>query len=114
MKTLYTKVAGVTFNGRQEMIERLHGTELCRLEPEPENLYDPNAIAVKIAMPPEAGGDILHVGYIPKELAAEIAPHLEGENLICEINEITGGFVKGNGDTASYGLWLKVEIPNVI
>lgn len=106
-KVLHTKVAGVTFEGRQVYLAKLTGDEPCRIVPEPENKYDPNALAVHVAHK----DGILHVGYIPKELAAEIAPHLEGEAVMAEIEEITGGFETREGDVASLGLRLRIELP---
>ena len=106
-KVLVTKVNGVTFEGRQAYLEKLHGNEPCRVVPEPENPYDPNALAVHVAH----NGDIYHVGYIPKELAAQIAPHLEGEAVMVKILEITGGFETYGGDRASLGLRLRIEVP---
>lgn len=112
MRTLYTKVAGVTYENRQEHLARLHGNEAVRLLPEPTNKYDANAIAVQIAMPPEAGGEVLHCGYVPKEIAAQIAPLMEGEAFMCEIEDITGGFELSDGTTAALGLRLKIELPD--
>jgi len=110
-RILIVKVVGVTYENRQAVLERMHGTEAVRLEPEPTNQYDPNAIAVKVAFPPEAGGGIEHVGYVPRDLAKQIAPALQGENLMCEIEERTGGFALWNGSVAAYGLQLRVELP---
>lgn len=111
MKRLVFKVVGVTYENRQETLAAMHGTEVVRLEPEPENKYDPNAIAVKVAFPPEAGMGICHVGYVPRDLAAQIAPAIEGEPLMAEIVERTGGFELWNGQTAAYGLQIRVEVP---
>ena len=127
MRTLHCRVAGVTYEGRQEHLARLLGNEPVRLVPEPTNKYDPNAIAVHIAVPisidrqaadpngishvvPET--EVLHCGYIPRELAAEIAPVMEGESFDCRIEEVTGGFELFNGGTAAYGLRLVVQLPD--
>ena len=109
-RTLNTKVAGVTFEGRQAYIAKLSGGEPCRIVPEPDNKYDPNALAVHVSH----NGTIYHVGYIPKELAAEIAPHLDGEAIICSIAGITGGFQLGDTeDYAAYGLLIRIELPGL-
>lgn len=101
------RVAGVTYENRQDILARLHTSDPCRLEPEPENPYDPNAIAVKVSHE----GTIHHVGYVPKELAALIAPHLDSEALMVKIVEITGGFELQDGSQAAFGLRLQVELP---
>lgn len=108
MRTLHVKVSGVTFDNRQEYLERLIGDEPVRLMPEPTNKYDPNAIAVQIAV----DGDVLHCGYIPKEIAAKIAPLMDGESFMASIEAITGGFEIDHGEYAAYGLRLKVELPD--
>lgn len=108
MRVLNTRVAGVTFEGRQQLIEQLDVWEAVLIVPEPENPYDKNALAVYVAH----GSNKHHVGYIPRELASEIAPHLEGESVLAEVCEITGGFQKLDGTTASFGLRIRIEIPD--
>lgn len=104
---LNIRVAGVTYENRQEIIARLITSDPCRLEPEPENPYDANALAVKVSH----DGAVYHVGYIPKDMAALIAPHLDGEALMVKIVEITGGFEMFDGSQAAFGLRLHVELP---
>ncbi len=109
MKTrvLVSKVAGVSYENRQAHLARLTGREPLRIEPEPTNPYDPNALAVKVAV----DGEILHCGYIPKDLAKQIAPLLAGENVMVSSFEITGGFETNTGEIAALGMWRRVEIP---
>ena len=108
-RILNTRVAGVPYEERQNLIGLLKGDEPCRLIPEPTNPYDKNAIAVHVAY----GATVWHIGYIPKEIAAEIAEHLEGENLDCKIAEITGGFELSNGEGfAALGVRLRIELPD--
>lgn len=109
-KVLHTKVAGVTYEGRQTMIALLTGREPCRLVPEPTNPYDPNAIAVMVATVP---GVVWHIGYIPKEIAAQIAPFLDGEAIDVKIAEIVGGFETHDGDTAALDVRLRIELPGL-
>ena len=110
MRTLHNiRVAGVTYEGRQEYLSRLTGEEPVRLVPEPENQYDNNAIAVYIA----TKDGVKHCGYIPKELAAQIAPVMDNEAFMASIEAITGGFEMYNGDTAAYGLRIAVELPDI-
>lgn len=115
MKRIITsKVAGVTYpdprtgEDRQSIIAGLTGKEPCRLQPEPDNKYDPNAIAVMVATP----DGIKHVGYVPRDLAKQVAPYINGENLMIEIVEITGGFETRYGDIAALGLLIRIELPS--
>lgn len=107
-KVVVSKVAGVTYEGRQDTIQKLQGNEPARIVPEPTNPYDPNALAVHVAL---ADGTIAHVGFIPRDLAAVIAPHLEGEAVMCRLLGVTGGFEQWDGGTASLGLRIEVEYP---
>lgn len=108
MRTLNIRVAGVMYEGRQRIIAGLITTDQARIVPEPENQYDPNALAVHVVHE----GKVSHVGYIPRDMAAQVAPLLDGESLDCQIAEITGGFVLSDGSLANYGLRLRVEIPD--
>lgn len=127
MRTLHIRVAGVSYEGRQAYLARLIGNEPVRLIPEPQNPYDANAIAVYIAVPialdrqindpnglsdmvPET--EVLHCGYIPRDMAAEIASLLEGETIDCSIEQITGGFTLSDHSIAALGLRLVVQLPD--
>ena len=111
-KTLFSKVVGVTFEGRQKILAQMQGFEIIQLRPEPDNKYDGNAIAVWVAFPPEAQMEPAHIGYIPKELASEIAPHMDGEFFIGEVDHMIGGFQTREGENASLGCVICVEIPD--
>lgn len=111
-QTLLSKVVGVTFEGRQEIIELMSITDLIQLRPEPQNQYDENAIAVWVAFPPESGMKNAQIGYLPKEIAAQVAPHMDGEYFIGSVDEINGGFLKWDGSNASYGVIIRVELPH--
>lgn len=101
------RVSGVSFEGRQALIATLQGNEPCRLEPEPTNPYDPNAIKVVVvtAIGPR------HVGYVPRELAAQLAPRLEEEAYMVTFNRVTGGFKTWDGMTANLGMVLIIQLP---
>jgi len=83
--TIHTKIAGVTFEGRQKYVSLLKGGERLLLLREPYNPHDSNAIAVS-----NLRNNIL--GHIPKELAAKLAPHIDS-GIVYEafVEEITGG-----------------------
>ena len=46
MKQFHTKVVGVTFDGRQECIRKMKIGERIRLERDPNNPHDANAVKV--------------------------------------------------------------------
>jgi len=111
MRTLHTKVVGVSYEGRQSIIAMMYGDEVARIVPEPDNPFDANALAVYVAFPPERNIGIKQVGYIARELAKEIAPALEGEAMMVSIAEVIGGFESHDGEFLNYGLRLTVQLP---
>jgi hypothetical protein len=83
-----TKVVGVTFGSRQATIQQLSvGAAVC-LRREPDNAYDPNAIRVEHT-------DGAQIGYIPKELAAQLAYQWDMQGITtvtATVTALTGGY----------------------
>lgn len=46
LNSYHSKIVGVTFEGRQDVINQMFGNEQLRFRREPENEYDSNAVAV--------------------------------------------------------------------
>jgi len=109
VRRILTKVAGVTFYNRQSVLAEAKTGQCVLFRPEPENPFDANAIAVWLAQ--DVGG-AKNIGYLPRDMAAEIAPAIEGESLLGRVFEITGGFEKRDGSIANYGVIVEVEIPD--
>eukprot|EP00466_Bigelowiella_natans_P018819 jgi/Bigna1/81207/fgenesh1_pg.78_\ len=59
----YFTVAGVTFEGRQRIVKALQPRQIVRLEREPTNPYDPDAIAVRTL-------NGTQIGYVPRALTS--------------------------------------------
>jgi len=97
-----TKIVGVSFERRQDLIGGLApGLELI-LERQPDNPHDRNAIAVRYG--------VLQIGFIKKEIAARIAPNIDaGERYRAEVKHLTGGGTK----TAGVNIWVTREQPGV-
>jgi hypothetical protein len=88
-----TKVAGVTFGRRQIALARLtqYPAELVsvRIERDYENPADASAVAVHVAV---AGRGSYQVGYLPRQLAAVIAPLMDaGKAVKVSFQGVTGG-----------------------
>lgn len=80
-----TKVAGVTFEGRQSTVSGLQPGEALVLTRQPNNSHDTNAIAVYTVT-----GD--SIGYLNAALAAELAPVMDqGRDYRCVVSAVTGG-----------------------
>ena len=81
----YTKVAGVTFEGRQALVAQVRPGEPLRLVREPANPHDPHAVAVC-----RDGGERL--GYVSAALAARLAPSMDaGARYTATAAQRTGG-----------------------
>jgi single-stranded-DNA-specific exonuclease len=85
-----TKIVGVTFEGRQDLVAGVRPCEPLALVREPDNAHDPNAIAVRY------GG--LQLGYLRKEIARRVAPNIDaGEHYTAEVRHVTGGGTRSVG-----------------
>ena len=73
---LVIRVAGVSYRREALQQEVFRPGEAAELAPEPSNPHDPNAVAIWDA------GHRHQVGYVPKELAPEIAARLRGGDQI--------------------------------
>ena len=95
--SFYTKVAGVTFEGRQELIPQIRAGQSLRLVREPANPHDPHAIAV-------CTEDGRQLGYLSARLAGRLAPSVDaGTRYTVTASQVTGG-----GDR-SYGLNVFIQ-----
>ena len=102
--SLHTKIVGVTKRNDcgekiQDILEEISDFaegKLLELEHEEDNPYDKNAIKVFYSNE--------HIGYINRELASEIAPLVDQEQIEAEICQITGG------DGLSYGCNILLRV----
>lgn len=99
-----SKLVGVTFEGRQEVIKVLTGSEELRVRREADNAYDKNAVAVDVKF-----GEVwAPIGYIAKDKNADIAATLDaGKEVFIAIASLTGGGEK------SYGVNTEIEFSKV-
>lgn len=72
-----THVSGVTFSNedgtsRRSIVASMRETDTIVLEREPYNPYDSNAVKVCVVKE----GQKLQIGYVEKQLAAEISPKI--------------------------------------
>ncbi len=84
-ESFHTKLAGVSFEGRQDVVARLQPGMPLRLVRQPENEFDPNAIAV-LAPTGE------QIGFLNRRLASVLAPALDsGAEWDVSVTDVTGG-----------------------
>jgi single-stranded-DNA-specific exonuclease len=80
----HTKVVGVTFDGRQDLVATLGCGDALRVEREPRNTHDPNAVAVLTA-------DGRRLGYLKRLVAAALAPQMDrGAAYTACVENVTG------------------------
>jgi single-stranded-DNA-specific exonuclease len=95
--SFYTKVAGVTFEGRQDLIPEVRAGQPLRLVREPANPHDPHAVAVVTE-------DGRQLGYLSARLAGRLAPSIDaGTRYAVMASQVTGGGER------SYGLNIFIQ-----
>ena len=99
----HSKIVGTTFENRQDILAHLEGSESLRVRREPENQYDPRAVAVDV----DIKGKWYPVGYIAKDKNKDIAEALDaGREVEIKISEVTGG---DKGKNLGMNICLKYE-----
>lgn len=108
LASVETRVAGVTYERRQEAIEHLahYSAEeiTITLKREPENRYDRNAIAVVAAV---MGKGRYCMGYLPRGLAAFVAPIMDKGQAVQSYFKGVRGYYGAN---MNYGLAIGLKI----
>ena len=110
LNSYHSKIVGVTFEGRQDVINEMNLTTPLRFRREPENEHDPNAVAIDAHV--LAGADQLRwmpIGYIAKDKNSELAELLsDGKYPSIKVSDITGGDVV-EGRRRSFGVNVYIE-----
>ncbi|HEV3156017.1 MAG TPA: helicase-related protein [Candidatus Baltobacteraceae bacterium] len=82
--SFFTKVVGVSFEGRQARLGTLRSGDVVELVRQPENPADSQAIAVFFG--------VLQLGFLRRQIAARLAPKIDaGEGYRATIRDLTGG-----------------------
>lgn len=102
-----SKVSGVTFGRRQEILGYLSGCTVAsvniELVREKDNRYDRNAISIVATV----NGRAFKMGYLPAALSFILAPVIDiGKIVTATFNTVTGGFYDG----MCYGMSIKLTI----
>src|SRR5579884_1434488 len=97
-----TKVMGVSFEGRQDLVAGLVPGNELELKRQPDNPVDANAIAVHYGN--------FQIGFLRKQIAKHLAPLIDGGvRYSARIEHITGGPSTGSGSAKHYGVNIRVE-----
>jgi single-stranded-DNA-specific exonuclease len=85
-----TKVVGVSFEGRQDVVAALREGEPVELRRDAANPHDANAIGVFFGA--------LQLGFLRRPIAARLAPNIDaGERYSAHVTAITGGGTRSFG-----------------
>jgi single-stranded-DNA-specific exonuclease len=79
-----TKIVGVSFEGRQDVVAGVREGAGLELRRDPANAFDPSAVGVWLGA--------LQLGFLKRGIAARIAPNIDaGERYTAEVTAVTGG-----------------------
>lgn len=103
-RVITTKVVGVSFEDRQEIVARMQIGDHVWLEREPDNPFDPNAVSVNCS-----NGE--QIGYLSARLAAKLADLLDryGYPIHGRVYLLTGS----SFDSYSLGVVIAFKIPKM-
>ncbi len=100
--SFYTKVVGVSFEGRQDIVAGLSEGAPLTLKRQPENPHDANAIAVHFGN--------LQLGFLKKDIARHLAPNFDsGTSYEATVGGVTGGARNAAGEAKNYGVNIFVR-----
>lgn len=110
-REVLARVAGVTFEGRQDHLASMDTHTEVKLERDRRNEYDFNAVKVLAAVK----GEWEHVGFIPSTMSKLISKSLDnGVQLLASVHRISGGMVDAQtGNNLNFGLEIKIIPPSI-
>lgn len=96
-----TKITGVSFEGRQEIVAMLKGDEPLQVRREADNKFDPQAVAVDVEI-----AETWHpIGYIAKDKNKDISAALDADHAVTiTMAGLTGGTMDSNGKPKTRGV----------
>ena len=114
-RRIVARLAGVTFDGRQDVIAKVEKNTDLRLIRDRRNEYDFYAVGVWAFLPlykeftDELEG-FHQVGYVPQKMSKLISHSLDkGIDLKCSVHRKTGGMVSEySGERLSFGLEVNI------
>ena len=105
-RRLVARVAGVTFEGRQDVIAQVEKQTPVRLVRDRRNEHDFYAVEVQVNL----DGEWRQAGFIPNPMCRMISKNLDnGTKLGASVHRVTGGMVSEfTGENLNYGLEINV------
>jgi hypothetical protein len=111
MHTYQLRIVGTAHEGRDSVVRRYcKRGDTVKFHREPENLFDPNAIAVWHVRLNKAGRDIGdQVGYVPADIARELAPLLDRAEAVIVSAVIDMVFADPDMDSPRLGVLCRLR-----
>lgn len=112
-REVLARVAGVTFEGRQDYLASMDPRTAVKLERDRRNPYDFNAVKVLANMGNNDGW--VHVGFIPSTMSKLVSKSLDnGVKLLATVHRLSGGMVDAQtGNSLNFGLEIKITPPRI-
>jgi len=109
-KNLIARLAGVTFDSRQQYIEQVEADTPIKLERDRRNKFDFHAVGVWANTHSD---NWVHVGFIPRAMSKLISRSLDnGVQLVATVHRRTGGMLnEETNEKLHYGLEIKLTPP---
>jgi len=105
-RRIVARVAGVTFEGRQEKLCKIVPDTKIRLERDRRNDFD--FYAVRVLAYIDSGWE--HVGFVPATMSRRISESLDqGVTLMVGVHKVKGGYTTEDGTKLSFGLDIWIE-----
>ena len=110
-RNLIARLAGVTFDSRQQFIEQVSNDTPIRLERDRRNKFDFHAVGVWANIAPDTW---VHVGFIPRAMSKLISRSLDnGIELSAVVHRRTGGMLnEETNEVLNYGLEIRMSPPS--
>ena len=108
-REVIARVAGVTFEGRQDHLAEMGPRTGVKLERDRRNPYDFNAVKVLARL----DSDWVHVGFIPSTMSKLVSKSIDnGVQLSAAVHRLSGGMVDAQtGNSLNFGLEIRITPP---
>lgn len=106
-RKIVARVVGVTFEERQQLLDKITPETSMMLERDRRNEYDFYAVKVMALVDDQWQ----HIGFIPKTMSKKLSNSLDqGAELKCSVNKLKGGMVSEvNNEKLNFGLDITIE-----
>ena len=110
-REVLARVAGVTFEGRQEYLAAMGPRTEIKLERDRRNPYE--FIAVKVLADLGGTEGWVHVGFIPSTMSKLVSKSVDnGVKLSATVHRLSGGMVDAQtGNNLNFGLEIRITPP---